>query len=177
MLDREKGRVGPDGIYHRHVAYGIKGASKGSLQGEKVLGHSSGRGCFSHFGFMGLRADFGNVTCRLGLLAFRAGKGRLVLDREGLLHAVTLVMLLMGSMNWKVFAVFLEPLCGEVLQGGEVQCGRYRFIRGSQKVTHLVVFLKPLGSGEVGMVRASMCDCAARLGTLNSKIPRCSDVM
>ena len=34
---------------------------------------------------------------------------------------------------------------------------------------HLVVFLKSPGLGEVGRVRASMCDCAARLGTLISR--------
>ena len=47
---------------------------------------------------------------------------------------------------------------------------------GSQKVMCLAVFLELPGVGEVGTVRASMCDHAARLGTLNSYISRCSDV-
>ena len=60
---------------------------------------------------------------------------------------------------------------------GEVQCGWSKSINGSWKVIHLAVFLKPPGVGEVGMVRVSMCELAVRFGTLNSKIPRCSDVM
>ena len=40
----------------------------------------------------------------------------------------------------------------------------------------LAVFLKPIEVGEVGMVRASMCEWAARFGTLNSRIPSHSDV-
>ena len=78
-----------------------------------------------------------------------------------------------GSLNWTVFAVFLEPL-GELSQEGVVPCGWSRSIRGSQKVTHLAVFLKPPGLGDVGVVMACMCNCAAMLGTLNSRILRCS---
>ena len=59
---------------------------------------------------------------------------------------------------------------------GEVQCGWFKLIRGSWKTTHLAVFLKPPGVGEVGMVRALMCEWATRFSTLNSKIPKCSDV-
>ena len=125
--------------------------------------------------FMGLNADFSFLVGVLGLLAFRDGRDSLVLDRKGLLHAVPLMTLLMGSLNQTVFMVFLKPLWREVPQRGEVQCDRSRSIRGSWKVTYLAVLLKPLWLGEVGMVRASMRDCAARLGTLNSMIPSHSD--
>ena len=62
---------------------------------------------------------------------------------------------------------------GELPQGGEMQCGKVT--GGSKKVMHLEVFLKPPGLG-VGMVKVSISDCAARLGTLNSRIPKHSDV-
>ena len=45
MLDRQIGRVSPDGIHLRHVAYGIKGVGECLLQGDNVLGCSSGREC------------------------------------------------------------------------------------------------------------------------------------
>ena len=35
----------------------------------------------------------------------------------------------MGSLNQTVFCVFLKPLGGELLQGGEVHCGKV--IRGT----------------------------------------------
>ena len=41
---------------------------------------------------------------------------------------------------------------------------------------HLAVFLKLSGLGKLGMVMGSIWDCAARLGTLNSMIPKCSNV-
>ena len=41
---------------------------------------------------------------------------------------------------------------------------------------HLVVFLKPTGAGEEGTLRVYIWDCAAGLGTLNSKNPNLSDV-
>ena len=41
---------------------------------------------------------------------------------------------------------------------------------------HLAVFLKPPGLVEVGTLRESMCDCATRIGTLNSRIPSHSEV-
>ena len=40
VLDRCNVRVGPDGIGHRHIAYGIKGIQEGLLQGNYVLDHS-----------------------------------------------------------------------------------------------------------------------------------------
>ena len=55
-----------------------------------------------------------------------------------------------------------------------MQCGKV--IRGSQKLTCLVVFLKPPGLGKLGMIMELIWDGAARLGTLNSRIPKCSDV-
>ena len=39
MLDRGDGRVSPDGIGPRHVAYGILRVREGSLQGIDVLDH------------------------------------------------------------------------------------------------------------------------------------------
>ena len=53
MLERQSVGVSPDGICPRHVVCGIEGAREGSLQGDNVLGSSSGMGCFSHFGFYG----------------------------------------------------------------------------------------------------------------------------
>ena len=44
-------------------------------------------------------------------------------------------------------------------------------------MTCLAVFLEPPLAGEVGTVRVSMWECAARLGTLNSKIPSLSYVV
>ena len=80
----------------------------------------------------------------------------------------------MESLNQTVFMVFLELLGRELPQREEVHCGRV--IWGSQKVMQLVVFLKLPQLGELEMVMASMWDCAARLGTLNSRIPKCSDI-
>ena len=57
-----------------------------------------------------------------------------------------------------------------------VLCGWSRSIKGSQKVMHLAVFLKPPGVGEVGTLRVSILECATRLGTLNSKTPGLSKV-
>ena len=57
-----------------------------------------------------------------------------------------------------------------------MQCGWSRSIRGLEKVIHLAVFLEPPWGGELGTVRMSMWECAARLGTLNSRIPSLSDV-
>ena len=39
-------------------------------------------------------------------------------------------------------------------------------------MTCLVVFHKPPGLGELGIVRVSMCECATGFGTLNSRISR-----
>ena len=47
--------------------------------------------------------------------------------------------------------------------------------RGSQKVTHFVVFLKPQGIGDMGTLRSSIWQVAARFVNLNSKIPSLSD--
>ena len=116
--------------------------------------------------FTELRADFGFVAGRLGLWALSAGRGSLIVGKESLLWDVPLMTLSMGSLNQNVFAVFLKLLWGEV------QCGWYRSIRGSQKVVHWVVFIKLHGLGQVGTVRASMCNCTTMLGILNSRIPR-----
>ena len=69
-------------------------------------------------GLMGLRADFGFVVGGLGLWALRAARGSLMLDREGTLQDVPLMMLLMGSLNWTIFifAAFLK-LLGETAAG------------------------------------------------------------
>ena len=97
--------------------------------------------------------------------SLRAGRGSLVLDREGPLQDVPLMMLSMGSLNWTVFIFrVILKLLGELLQGREMQCGWSRSIMGSWKVMHLVVLLKSPGLGEVGTVRASMCNCAQGWG-------------
>ena len=57
-----------------------------------------------------------------------------------------------------------------------MQCGWSRLMRGLQKVMHLAIFLRPPRGGEEGTVRVSMWECAARLGTLNSRIPSLSNV-
>ena len=80
----------------------------------------------------------------------------------------------MGSLNQTVLMVFLMPLRGEVPQGRGLHCGKV--IRGPWKVMHLAVFLKPPGLGELGTVTASMWNCAARLGPLNSRITKHSNV-
>ena len=54
------------------------------------------KGVLVTLGFIGLRADFGFVAGRLHLWALRAGRSSLVLDREGPLWDVPLMMLSMG---------------------------------------------------------------------------------
>ena len=54
--------------------------------------------------------------------------------------------------------------------------GWSRQTRGSLNVMLLAVFLLPLGVGDERTLRSSMWEVAARLGTLNSKIPSLSDV-
>ena len=61
-----------------------------------------------------------------------------------------------------VFLNLLRP------RGWEMVCGWSRSIRGSWKVTHLVVFLMPPGEGEEGTLRGSIWNCAAGFGTLRS---------
>ena len=39
MLDRGDGRVSPDGVGPRQVAYGVKGVEEGLLQGIDILDH------------------------------------------------------------------------------------------------------------------------------------------
>ena len=126
-------------------------------------------GCLSCFGFGGCECRFGLYWGGQGLLGLRAGLGCLPHKGEGLCG----IVLLIGSLNWTVFMVFLKPLGGELLQRGEVHCDKV--IRGSWKVTCLTVFLKLPGLGELGMVMVLICDCAVKLGTLNSKIPKYSD--
>ena len=53
-------------------------------------------GASVHLGFRGLRADLGFVEGGQGWLALRAGRGCLVLDREGILGIVLLMMFLIG---------------------------------------------------------------------------------
>ena len=73
-------------------------------------------------GFGGLRDDFGLVVGRAGLLALRADRGSVVLGREGPLQCVLLMTLVIGSLNWAVFAfmVFFKLLWGKLLWEGRV---------------------------------------------------------
>ena len=87
---------------------------------------------------------------------------------EGLLHFVPFIVdvdSLKLTLREVDFLKLLRLRCLGML------CSWSRYIRGSNKVTHLVVFLKPPGAGEEGTLRVSIWDCVARLGTLNSKIP------
>ena len=81
----------------------------------------------------------------------RAGKGS-CWDDEGSLHLVLFMVLLMGLLKWTAPVVFLQPLWERV------QWGWSRLMSVSWKVTHLAIFLKPPGMGQVGTVRASMCE-------------------
>ena len=65
-------------------------------------------------------------------------------------------------------------LCSLPHAAGGLLCGWGS--RGSWNVTCLVVLLKPPGVEGLGRVTIPMCNWATRLGTLNSKIPGCSDV-
>ena len=71
-------------------------------------------------------------------------------------------------------AVFLMPLWP--LGFWELLCIWAVSTRGLQNVTLLLVFLMLLGVGEVGILRGSTWNVAARFGTLNSKIPSLSEV-
>ena len=62
-------------------------------------------------GFMGLRADFGFVVDGLGLQAFGASRGSLVLDREGPLQDVPLMMLLVGCQTG-IYSQSSSSCCG-----------------------------------------------------------------
>ena len=61
------------------------------------------------------------VVSRLSVMAFRAGRSSLVLDREGLL-GIVLLMLLMVSQNWNVFIfiIFLAAVGGTAKGRGSV---------------------------------------------------------
>ena len=55
-------------------------------------------------------------------------------------------------------------------------CGGAESTRGSWKVTHFVIFLRPQGVGDDGTLRSSVWEDMARLGILNSKSPCLSEV-
>ena len=124
-----------------------------------------------NLGFRGLRPDLGFVAGGLDLLALRAGRGSLVLDREGLLSIVLLMMMPIWG-----------PCMGLSLQSSMDcygNCHRegkciLEGILGVLEGCTFGGFLK-LPLGELRMVMATMY-VAARLGTLNSRIPKCSDV-
>ena len=54
---------------------------------------------------------------------------------------------------------------------GVLQCDGAASTSGSQKVTVFLVFLMPLGFGEVGISKLSTWEVGAKLGTLNMMIP------
>ena len=89
----------------------------------------------------------------------------------GVFALSTMIVDFTQSLKATLRVVFLKPPLE-----GLVQCGWSRSIKGLQKVKYLAVFLKPPWAGEVGAVRVSMWECAARLGTLHFKIPSLSDV-
>ena len=71
---------------------------------------------------------------------------------------------------------YLEGTCSGLPQATEalgLECAVWlgKVYKGVTKVMYLAVFLKPPRVGDVGTLRESTWECAARLGTLNSKIP------
>ena len=50
MLEWGNGKLSPDGVCARHVAYSIKQAGESSLQGDDVLGHCIGWECLNQLG-------------------------------------------------------------------------------------------------------------------------------
>ena len=97
----------------------------------------------------------------------RAGRGCDGVVRD-FLCCVQLIVSFTGLLKDTFRVVLLKP---PWLWEREVLLGWSRSSRGSQKVTHLAVFLKPPGVGEVGTLRVSLWECAARFGTLNSQDP------
>ena len=59
---------------------------------------------------------------------------------------------------------------------GVLQCNGTSSTSGSWKMTVFVVFLVPLGLGEVGVSMLSTWEVAAKLGTLKATIPSLSKV-
>ena len=166
LLDWGYGRVGPDGIGPRYVANGVELVREGSLEGNYVPGgHCGESGCLSQGGLRVLSADFGTGW---DLEGFR---DNFVVEGKVGIWGVTLVVC---YLNITFFAVFLKLL----LQGDEegVWCGwGLRVgVKGSLNVTFWAVFHNPPGEGRETV---SMFTWIARLETLNSGIPKHSDMV
>ena len=131
----------------------------------KVLGKAGLRAMMSKAASaqLHLRADLGKEG-KLGLWGLRAELGQVPGEREGLCGIVSL----MEFLKCTIFVVFLMP------HGGEAQHGWDS--KESWKVMHLKLFLKPPWLEEEGVI-ASTCNWAAGLGTLNLRIPVCSDAV
>ena len=100
------------------------------------------------------------------------GEGLTWLGYWGSLHSVPCMTELLPKLTLRG-AVFLMPLW--LVGLWELLCDWVVSTSGSWKVTLLLVFLMLHGVEEVGMVRSSTLDVAARLETLNSKIPSLSE--
>ena len=152
----------------------IEWSGESSFQGNDVLDHCSRQECLSYLWFEKFEHWHGLCGGQTGFIWLNAWYKLLAAGMRGILAVVPLMQLLIGSLNQTVFAVFLKLLRGKCCREG-VHCGKV--IRGPQKVAHLAVFLRPPVLGELEMVTASMWDCAVRLRTLNSRIPKKSDVV
>ena len=92
MLYRGNGKVGPDGVCARYVAYGTKQAGESLFQGNDVLGHCRWiEVSQSVLGLRGFSTVLGFVEGGQGLLSLRAGISCLLLEQDGLFGIVFLM--------------------------------------------------------------------------------------
>ena len=92
----------------------------------------------------------------------------------GLLHLALGIVDILPELTLRE-AVFLMPLW--LVGQGVLLCNWEVSMSGLQKVTHLAVLLMLLGVGEVGTLKSSTWEVAAKLGTLKAMIPSLSEVV
>ena len=136
--------IGPAGKGPRHVAYSVEGIGECSLQGNDVLDHFCWRLCGCHFCWLRCEGLLWLLVGEMKMWVLKAGMGCCCMA-GGCLHWVLLMVNLIGSLKHTDRVVFIKLPWGWV-----VWCGWSRSVRGSLKVTHLAVFLKPPGEVEVG---------------------------
>ena len=162
MLNEENIRVGPDGIGPRHVANGVKGIRKGSLQCHYVTDHGGETRAVTLV-CCTLGADLRETVALGGEKCTRAVWGN---DLEGafeeLLHLVPLICILSPKLTFRevVFLMPLRPWGGDVLLHDWAGS-----IRGSWKLTCFAVSLKLQGVEDKGTLRSSIWKFATRFGT------------